>query len=127
MTPEEMDLQVLRQISKTPELNQRSVAHRLGVSLGKVNFCMRALASKGFVKVDNFRRSDRKLAYAYVLTPAGIEAKARLTMSFLQAKLSEYDALQREIAALRDEVDGLGMPSSPPVSGDSSSNTQRPA
>jgi EPS-associated MarR family transcriptional regulator len=107
MTPEEMDLLVMRQISETPEVNQRSVAHRLGISLGKVNFCMRALANKGLVKVDNFRRSDRKLAYAYVLTPAGIEEKTRLTMSFLQHKLSEYDELQRQIAALKAEVKRL--------------------
>ena len=102
-----MDLLVMRQIAETPEVNQRNVAHRLGVSLGKVNFCMRALARKGLVKVDNFRRSDRKLAYAYVLTPAGIEEKTRLTMSFLQTKLSEYDQLQLEIAALKAEVNRL--------------------
>lgn len=104
MTPEEMDLLVMRQIAETPEVNQRSVAQRLGISLGKVNFCMRALAGKGLVKVDNFRRSDRKLAYAYVLTPAGIEEKTRLTVTFLQSKLGEYDRLQREIDALKAEV-----------------------
>ncbi|CAN5568297.1 MarR family EPS-associated transcriptional regulator [soil metagenome] len=107
MTPEEMDLLVMRQIAETPEVNQRGVAQRLGISLGKVNFCLRALARKGLVKVDNFRRSDRKLAYAYVLTPAGIEEKTRLTMSFLQFKLHEYDELQREIAALKAEVNQL--------------------
>jgi EPS-associated MarR family transcriptional regulator len=111
MTPEEMDLLVMRQIAETPEVNQRSVARRLGISLGKVNFCLRALARKGLVKVDNFRRSDRKLAYAYVLTPAGFEEKTRLTVTFLQSKLSEYDRLQREIDALKAEVGRIGAKS----------------
>ena len=116
MTPEEMNLLVMREIAQTPEVNQRNVAQRLGISLGKVNFVLRALANKGLVKVDNFRRSDRKLAYAYVLTPAGLEERTRLTMSFLQRKLGEYDDNKSspswrkilELALeLRVKVDGL--------------------
>ena len=99
-----MDLLVMRQIAETPEVNQRNVAHRLGVSLGKVNFCMRALARKGLVKVDNFRRSDRKLAYAYVLTPSGLREKLRLTRAFLSRKEAEFEQLQHTITALKNEL-----------------------
>lgn len=81
------------------------MAERFGVSLGKVNYCLRALVDKGLVKANNFRRSDNKLAYAYVLTPAGLEEKSHLTKAFLQRKLAEFEALQQEIEALRQEAE----------------------
>lgn len=83
------------------------MARRLGVSLGRVNFCLRALADKGLVKANNFRRSDNKRAYAYVLTPKGVDEKVRLTVNFLQRKMIEYDRLQVELESLRREVGEL--------------------
>jgi EPS-associated MarR family transcriptional regulator len=103
-TPEEINLEVLRQLESEPRLNQRRLAGRLGLSLGKANYCLRALVRKGLVKASNFKRSDNKLAYAYLLTPSGIQEKARLTAAFLKRKQAEYDRLQVEIARLEAEV-----------------------
>jgi MarR family transcriptional regulator, temperature-dependent positive regulator of motility len=104
MHPEDdMNYELLRQLNQEPAASQRSLAARLGVSVGKVNYCLRALVDKGWVKANNFRRSDNKLAYAYLLTPAGIEAKARLTRRFLNHKLAEFDRLRNEIEQLRQE------------------------
>jgi len=102
--PREVDLELLRQLEAEPQVNQRSLAVRLGLSLGKANYCLRALVRKGLVKIQNFRRSDRKLAYAYVLTPKGVREKARLTIAFLEAKQDEYERLQAEISRLKGEV-----------------------
>jgi len=88
-----------------PEYSQRDIAEALGVSLGGINYCVKALIDKGLVKVDNFRRNDNKLGYAYVLTPAGIAERARLTGRFLQRKLREYEAIRAEIEALMQEGD----------------------
>lgn len=79
------------------------MAHELGVSVGKANYCLRALVQKGFVKVRNFQKSDSKRSYAYLLTPKGVAAKAELTHSFLTIKLEEYEALRLEIDRLRCE------------------------
>lgn len=106
-TPEEIDLQLLRQLESEPHLNQRNLAGRLGLSLGKANYCLRALVRKGLIKARNFRRSDNKLAYAYLLTPSGMQEKARLTISFLKRKQQEYEQLQVEIAHLKAEVAAL--------------------
>jgi EPS-associated MarR family transcriptional regulator len=105
--PEDIDLDLLREIAADPATSQRSLARRLGVSLGRVNFCLRALADKGLVKANNFRRSDNKRAYAYVLTPKGVDEKVRLTVNFLQRKMVEYDRLQVELESLRREVGEL--------------------
>ena len=104
MPPQELPLNLLRQLTQEPAASQRSLAVQLGVSLGKINFCLRALVDKGWVKANNFRRSDNKMAYAYVLTPIGLEEKARLTKLFLQRKLGEFETLQQEIVTLRREV-----------------------
>jgi EPS-associated MarR family transcriptional regulator len=101
---DEIDLHLLREIAADPATSQRSLARRLGVSLGRVNYCLRALADKGLLKANNFRRSDNKRAYAYVLTPKGVDEKVRLTVSFLQRKMIEYDRLQLELESLRREV-----------------------
>jgi len=106
-TPDEIDLQVLRQLESEPHLNQRNLAERLGLSLGKANYCLQALVKKGLVKIRNFRRSDNKLAYAYLLTPRGVQEKARLTARFLRRKQQEYEQLQIEIATLQAEVASL--------------------
>ncbi len=104
MTPEDLQHELLRQLAGEPTVNQRSLASRLGVSVGKVNYCMRALVDKGWVKANNFRRSDNKWAYTYLLTPRGWAAKLRLTRSFLARKEREFEALHGEIEALRDEL-----------------------
>ena len=104
MPPDKTDYELLRQLTHEPAASQRSLAAHLGVSVGKINYCLGALVSKGLVKANNFRRSDNKLAYAYVLTPAGIEEKTVLAKAFLQRKVSEFEQIQREIDALRIET-----------------------
>jgi len=104
MSSDDLDYELLDQLTKEPAASQRRLASRMGVSVGKVNYCIRALVDKGWVKANNFRRSDNKLAYAYLLTPSGIEAKARLTRSFLKRKLIEFEQLQSEIERLREEI-----------------------
>lgn len=103
---EESHLKVLRLLESNPELSQRELSHALGVSLGKTNYCVRALLDKGLIKMQNFRNNGNKLGYAYLLTPAGIAAKAELTRNFLKLKVREYEALKREIEELqRDSSD----------------------
>jgi EPS-associated MarR family transcriptional regulator len=101
---EVLDFEILRELTLKPVASQRSLAARLGVSVGRINYCLRALADKGWVKADNFRRSDNKRAYLYLLTPTGMEAKARLTREFLSQKTKEYERLRQQIATLRREV-----------------------
>ncbi len=115
MEPEEVRYRLLRLIEGRPELTQREVAAELGVSLGKINYCLQALVDKGHVKLSNFRRNPNKRHYAYLLTPAGIEAKAELTLKFLRRKMNEYDRLKREIDALMAEAAKAppGAPKSP--------------
>lgn len=93
------------QLIHEPVSSQRGLAERFGVSLGKVNYCLRALIDKGLIKASNFRRSDNKWAYAYVLTPAGLEEKSRLTKVFLHNKLIDFEVLQQEIEALKRELE----------------------
>lgn len=102
---EENHLKVLRLLEADPGLSQRDLSQALGVSLGKTNYCMRALLDKGLIKMQNFRNSDNKLGYAYLLTPAGIAAKAEMTRGFLKIKMQEYEILKREIDQLRQEAE----------------------
>lgn len=95
---------LLTHLQRNPELSQRQLAEELGMSVGKINFCLRALLDKGLLKVRNFRDSRNKRAYAYYLTPKGAEEKLRATARFLQRKLEEYQGLEREIEELRREV-----------------------
>lgn len=106
---EESHYKLLRLIELRPDASQRELASAMGVSLGKVNYCVNALIEKGWVKARNFRNSKNKLAYAYLLTPRGVEQKATITLHFLQRKVTEYESLKREIADLRREVAGRGM------------------
>ena len=101
---EKLRFEVMRAIEAQPEKSQREIARELGVSLGGVNYAMRALVERGLVKVKNFGRSDNKLGYVYVLTPQGIRQKSELAARFLGRKLEEYDVLRQEIEALRIEV-----------------------
>ena len=99
--------QLLKLLEENSELSQRQIAAALGVSLGKVNFCLRALIEVGSVKVANFSRSPNKKAYVYLLTPKGIEEKAKVTLCFLAKKQDEYKALKQEINALKHEAKSL--------------------
>jgi EPS-associated MarR family transcriptional regulator len=101
----EIDLRTLQLLEHQPELNQRELAQALGVSLGKANYCLRALLGKGFLKAQNFKNSKNKLAYAYVLTPMGISARAELTAEFLKIKMHEYERLTVQIAQLQRSVE----------------------
>lgn len=100
---------LLKTLEENPGLSQRDLAKRLGVSLGKINYCLNALVAKGSVKINNFRNSDNKLAYAYLLTPSGVEQKARMTVEFLQVKVQEYERLRAEIAELKREARQKGL------------------
>jgi len=88
---------ILREIKKNPKYTQRELAEELGFSLGKLNYCLKALKTKGFVKIENFKRNPEKINYIYVLTPKGIAQKTKLTLNFMKLKMKEYDELKREI------------------------------
>lgn len=100
----ELDFELLRHLEVAADSSQRDLAQRLGVSVGKINYCLRAVVDRGWVKVNNFRRADNKWAYTYLLTPSGVNAKLRLTRTFLARKEQEFEALQREIEVLRAEL-----------------------
>lgn len=97
-------LAVLRLLEQQPDLSQRELSEALGLSLGKAHYVLHSLLDKGMVKAANFRRSDNKKAYAYVLTPSGLREKLRLTRSFLSRKEAEFEQLRQTIAALREEL-----------------------
>ncbi len=98
MTKENQDqFNVLRKIHKKPESTQRELAKGLGFSLGKLNYCLNALKEKGLVKISNFKNNPNKIGYIYVLTPKGINTKAKLTLNFMKRKMKEYDELKKEI------------------------------
>ena len=105
MFPDPHHYKLLKLIEANPAIQQREMAKVMGISLGKANYCLQALVQKGLVKMDNFRRADNKLAYSYLLTPSGIEEKARLTVSFLKNKVAEYEAIRNEIEELRRDVE----------------------
>jgi EPS-associated MarR family transcriptional regulator len=105
MLDESTHYSLLKTLEENPGLSQRDLAKRLGVSLGKINFCLNALVQKGSLKINNFRNSDNKLAYAYLLTPSGVEQKARMTVQFLQFKMQEYERLRAEIEELQREAE----------------------
>ena len=88
---------VLRKIKNKPNATQRELANELGFSLGKLNYCLKALKAKGLVKIENFKKNNNKLNYIYVLTPKGIEEKVRLTFNFMKLKMKEFDELQKEV------------------------------
>ncbi|RFF27892.1 MarR family EPS-associated transcriptional regulator [Wenzhouxiangella sp. 15181] len=96
--------QLLRALENDPNISQRALSQELGLSLGKTNYCIRALIDKGWVKAGNFRRSEKKHRYLYQLTPAGITEKARITNRFLKRKIEEHQALAEEIERLREEL-----------------------
>ena len=101
---DEITYRLLKSLDEDPRQSQRERSQALGISLGKLNYCLRALIDKGWVKARNFGASKNKPAYLYLLTPAGAEQKARVTMRFLRRKLQEYEELELEIAELKKEV-----------------------
>lgn len=101
---EDTRFRVLRLLEGNPDISQRQIADALGISLGGVNYCLKALIDRGFVKVKNFRNSQNKMAYAYFLTPTGIAEKTGLATRFLKRKMSEYESLKAEIESLKSEI-----------------------
>jgi EPS-associated MarR family transcriptional regulator len=104
MLTDEYRYKILKLIEAKPELTQRELARDLGISLGKANFCLKGLIEVGLIKATNFRNSHNKLAYIYLLTPTGIEAKSSITLRFLKSKMQEYESLQAEISLLMIET-----------------------
>ena len=97
MNDNQDNLNLLRKISNKPKSSQRELAEELGFSLGKLNYCLKALKSKGLIKIRNFKKNPNKLNYIYVLTPEGISEKTKLTLNFMRKKFKEYEELQREL------------------------------
>lgn len=108
-------LELLKLLQSNPQLNQRDLAREMGVSLGKANYCLRALIGKGLVKLERFRRNPEKRRYAYLLTAAGLEEKARITMAYLKSKVEEYEALEKEIEQLRSDLKNRRAPPAEPA------------
>ncbi|WP_394200977.1 MarR family EPS-associated transcriptional regulator [Marinagarivorans algicola] len=102
--PDEVRLALMRKLAQNPNVSQRELAAELGVSLGKVNYCLKALVKVGWVKAGNFARSNNKAGYAYLLTPKGITEKAELTTRFIERKQQQYDSLKKEIEELKAEA-----------------------
>lgn len=101
---EDTYFRVMRILQENPDLTQRDLAEKLGISVGGVNYCLRALKEKGLVKMKNFAHSKNKFGYVYVLTPSGLAEKAAITHRFLQRKMDEYEALKKEIEYLKHEL-----------------------
>lgn len=104
MLTDEYRYKILKLVEVKPEISQRELAAELGISLGKANFCLKALIKVGLLKATNFRNSKNKLAYMYLLTPNGIEEKSSITLRFLKSKIQEYESLQAEITLLMQET-----------------------
>jgi EPS-associated MarR family transcriptional regulator len=104
---EETTYHLIKTIATTPITNQRQLAEKLGISLGKLNYCLKALLNKGLVKAENFRQAKNKRRYIYKLTPAGLKEKARITVRFLRQKQKDYEKLKIQIAELEKEVANL--------------------
>jgi EPS-associated MarR family transcriptional regulator len=109
---EDTYFRVMRILQENPDLNQRELAEKLGISVGGLNYCLKALMEKGLVKMKNFANSKNKFGYIYVLTPTGMAKKAAITHGFLQRKMDEYEVLKAEIETLRSEVEKPGRSSS---------------
>ena len=101
---EEVALRLMRLLQTSPDLSQRELAEQMGISLGGLNYCLKALIDKGFVKMANFQNSQNKFKYVYLLTPQGIAEKVALTSRFLKRKMEEYEALKMEIETLKCEI-----------------------
>ena len=107
MNNQDIRLDLLRKLESSPHFTQRELSREMGVSLGKVNYCIKKLTEKGLIKLTNFSRCSNKFGYAYLLTPSGIEEKSRLTFSFLKRKVKEYEILKKEINELKLESEEI--------------------
>jgi EPS-associated MarR family transcriptional regulator len=107
MNNQDIRLDLLRKLESSPQFTQRELAREMGVSLGKINYCMKKLTEKGWVKLTNFTHNPNKMGYVYLLTPSGIDEKSRLTFSFLKKKVIEYEILKKEINALKLESEEM--------------------
>ena len=107
MNNKDIHLDLLRKLESNPAYTQRELSHEMGVSLGKVNYCMKKLIEKGSIKLSNFSHNSNKVGYAYLLTPKGLEEKARLTFAFLKIKMEEYEMLKDEISLLKKDTEKL--------------------
>jgi len=107
MNNQDIRLDLLRKLESNPKFTQRQLSREVGVSLGKINYCMKKLTEKGLIKLTNFTNNPNKISYAYLLTPSGIEEKSRLTFSFLKRKTAEYEILKKEINALQLESEEM--------------------
>ena len=107
MNQKDIRLDLLRKLEINPECTQRELSREMGVSLGKVNYCMKKLTKRGFVKLTNFSHSSNKLGYIYLLTPKGIDQKARLTTSFLKTKIEEFEMLREQIIKLKLDAEKI--------------------
>ena len=104
MNQKDIRLDLLRKLESNPEYTQRELSQEMGVSLGKVNYCIKKLTEKGWIKLTNFTHNPNKVGYAYLLTPKGIEEKTKLTFSFLKRKIKEYEILKDEINKLKEDI-----------------------
>jgi len=107
--PDDLRYQFLKELASNPDISQRELAKIVGISLGKTNYCLRALTEAGWIKVGNFARSDNKMNYAYVLTPKGLSEKAAVTVRFLKKKQAQYELLEQEISDLQKEASENGL------------------
>jgi EPS-associated MarR family transcriptional regulator len=107
MNKRDIQLDLLRRLESNPEYTQRELSQEMGVSLGKVNYCMKKLTEKGWIKLTSFAHNPNKIGYAYLLTPKGIEQKTRLTFAFLIIKMEEYKILKEEISLLKQDAEQL--------------------
>ena len=105
MNNKDIRLDLLRKLESKPESTQRELAVEMGVSIGKVNYCIKKLTAKGLIKLIRFTNNPNKAGYIYLLTPKGIEAKAKLTVSFLKIKLKEYEIIKKEISVLKQDAE----------------------
>jgi len=121
MMDDEIHYQILKLLQEQPDMSQRDLAARLGVSLGKTNYCLKELVKKGIVKAGRFSSNPDKRVYAYLLTPRGIKEKANLTVRFLQRKMHEYERIKEEIATLKSEIGEIEANNTPTA--DKSSTT----
>ncbi|MEA2040705.1 MAG: MarR family EPS-associated transcriptional regulator [Thermodesulfobacteriota bacterium] len=106
---QEIRYRLLKILAEEPQLGQREMAKKMGVSLGKVNFCVSELAARGWIKITRLKSARKKIPYIYMLTPRGLEAKTKITLAFLKRKLSEYEEVKYQIAVLTEEVEKNGL------------------
>ncbi len=111
---DELRYRLLKQLEKNPNLSQRELASLMGISLGRVNYCLNALIERGWVKARNFGQSQNKMGYAYLLTAKGVDEKARVTLAFFKYKQKEYDDLVKELETLREEAALIKPPKGKP-------------